>query len=576
MKYVIYCRKSTDTEDKQVASLESQENELLELAKRYGLNVVKILHESRSAKAEGRPIFASVLAMIQKGEADAILCWKLDRLARNMADAGRIIDLLQHSVIKEIRTHDAIHLPSDNVLMIAVQLGMANQYVRDLSENVKRGNRTKLERGGWPNHAPFGYINNKFTKTLYLDEKVAPFIPRLFEVYAQGGKSLKEVSEQLYAEGLRTRSGKKANKGFIHRVIRDPFYTGVMLRTGKYYQGTHEPLISKELYDTANNVLDGKLHGRQQKRFFHLRGFMKCANCGCAITASKRKGHDYYFCTNGKRNCEENRHYLRAEKIDEMIAEALTKLQCDKELVEIAYEAAKEKVSSEGQYSTASVEMLEKRVEAIESSQSKLADSYAAEVTPEAIYTPKMKAWSNEIVALKTEIKKLKGKSNEGVSTLEPIKNTFLQGISAQKNYLDASPEEKRVLVSELLWNLSLGNQKIQSLQFKPLYAAIAKEPKPDDFAKMLRGQDSDLLRKLMGLAGKPFPTLPRENLTTRSLYQLLRDSAKKSAPHPSRGSRADGGWSAGGNLCAERVGANIITNGRSPYQKDRTPRLRP
>src|SRR5690606_14909561 len=125
---LIYCRKSTDTEDKQVLSLESQENELKRLAEAHGLNVVGILHESMSAKAEGRPIFQQLLQLIASGKADAILCWKLDRLARNFIDGGRIIDLLQKAAIKEIRTYEGTHLPSDNVLMLAVNFGMANQY----------------------------------------------------------------------------------------------------------------------------------------------------------------------------------------------------------------------------------------------------------------------------------------------------------------------------------------------------------------------------------------------------------------------------------------------------------------
>ena len=159
---------------------------------------------------------------------------------------------------------------------------------------------------------------------------------------------------------------------------------------------------------------------------------------------------------------------------------------------------------------TSSVESLEKRLQEIETAQSKLADSYAAEITPEAIYTPKMKALTNESVAVKAEIKKLKGKSDSQLATLEPTKKTFLQGISAQNDYLAGKPEEKRILLQELLWNLSISRHKVQCFQFKPLYAALAKEPKPTDFQTMLRGQDSDLLRKLMGLPGKPFPTLPR------------------------------------------------------------------
>lgn len=139
MKFIIYCRKSTDSEDRQVLSLESQENELRALAKAKGLQVVEVLIESKSAKKAGRPVFNDMLKMIERGKVDGIICWKLDRLARNMRDGGVIIDLLQNGIIKEIHTHEGVHRPSDNVLLMSVNLGMANQYIRDLSENVKRG-----------------------------------------------------------------------------------------------------------------------------------------------------------------------------------------------------------------------------------------------------------------------------------------------------------------------------------------------------------------------------------------------------------------------------------------------------
>jgi len=96
------------------------------------------------------------MKLITDGKADAILCWKLDRLARNFIDGGLVMDLLQRGVIKEIRTYEAVHLPNETSFILAMQFGMANQYSRDLSVNVKRGNREKLSRGEWPNHAPFG------------------------------------------------------------------------------------------------------------------------------------------------------------------------------------------------------------------------------------------------------------------------------------------------------------------------------------------------------------------------------------------------------------------------------------
>lgn len=313
MKYILYCRKSTDTEDKQVLSLDSQETELLELARTLGLEVVKVLRESKSAKAEGRPVFDALLQELQSGKADGVLCWKLDRLARNMADAGRVMDMLQRGVIKQIRTHDAVHLPTDNVLMLAVQLGMANQYIRDLSENVKRGNRTKLEQGGWPNRAPFGYKNDKATKLLVLDPPQSNLVSRAFALYATGQYTLGQVRKILNQEGYRTESGTELNKSLIERIIKNPFYMGVMLSHGKYYPGNHEPIVSKELYDAAQAVLNGTTRPKSQTLLFPLRGILLCASCTCMYTASLKKGHQYYYCTNGKGSCGAHAKYLRSE-----------------------------------------------------------------------------------------------------------------------------------------------------------------------------------------------------------------------------------------------------------------------
>jgi len=166
MKYFLYARKSTDVEDKQVLSIESQLAELQALAKREQLNVVEVFVEKKSAKMPGRPVFNDMMARIQKGEAQGIVCWKLDRLSRNPVDGGQIQWLLQNSVITHIQTHDRAYYPTDNVLMMSVEFGMANQYIRDLSVNTKRGLREKARQGIYPSSAPLGYVNNPRTKTI--------------------------------------------------------------------------------------------------------------------------------------------------------------------------------------------------------------------------------------------------------------------------------------------------------------------------------------------------------------------------------------------------------------------------
>jgi site-specific DNA recombinase len=161
LRYFIYCRKSSEAEDRQVLSIESQINELKRLAERLNLSIIDVFTESQSAKSPGRPIFNNVLKKINQGKADGILCWKLDRLARNPIDGGQIIWMLQKGIIKHIQTFDRGYYPEDNVLLMSVEFGMANQYVLDLSKNVKRGLKTKAEKGWYPAPAPLGYLNDK-------------------------------------------------------------------------------------------------------------------------------------------------------------------------------------------------------------------------------------------------------------------------------------------------------------------------------------------------------------------------------------------------------------------------------
>src|SRR3989344_6237731 len=135
MSYFLYARKSTDIDDKQVLSIESQLSELRTLAKREGLEIVAEFTEKRTAKFPGRPIFNDMMNRIQTGEAQGIICWKLDRLARNPVDDGLVSWLLQQATIERIATPERSYYPADNVLLMSVEFGMAHQYIRDLAVN---------------------------------------------------------------------------------------------------------------------------------------------------------------------------------------------------------------------------------------------------------------------------------------------------------------------------------------------------------------------------------------------------------------------------------------------------------
>lgn len=486
MKYFVYCRKSSEAEDRQVLSIESQESELKKLAERTAISIDKTYTESKSAKEPGRPVFDQMLSEIEKSGDVTILVWKLDRLARNPVDEGKIKWLLQKETIKEIKTPERDYHPNDNVLITSVEFGMANQYIRDLSANVKRGNRAKLERGEWPNHTPLGYFNDRITKSVVLDFERAPYIRKMFELYATGGYSLKEISDLLYQDGLRTYSGKKVQKGYIHRIIKNPFYHGVMLRDGKLYPGKHPTIISRNLFDQANNVLSGNFHSKKEKHFFHLRGFMKCAVCGCMITATKKKGHDYYYCTNGRGACEEHKKYIRSEVADTFVAKILSEIYFDEELIEIMYRAAKEKLGHQNQYLLTSIETLKNRLKSLQEGRSRLLDSYIAGLVPKAIYESKMKDLSNEEVLLESQLSQIDYGDN-GSGTLERIKEVFLTANRAEKEYLAATNEKKRRIAEKLLWNLSIENKKVASFQLKMPYQLLVNKAKIGSLSTKLR-----------------------------------------------------------------------------------------
>ena len=135
--WILYARKSTESEDRQIQSIDDQTAYLKEVAHREKLHIAETICEAKSAKApDVREGFKNLLGLIEKGKVQGILVWKLDRLSRNPIDSARIQWYLQTGKIKCIKTSERNYWPEDNALLFAVEQGMANQYIRDLSKNV--------------------------------------------------------------------------------------------------------------------------------------------------------------------------------------------------------------------------------------------------------------------------------------------------------------------------------------------------------------------------------------------------------------------------------------------------------
>jgi DNA invertase Pin-like site-specific DNA recombinase len=301
-EYFIYCRKSSEAEDRQVLSIESQTRELEQLAAKLNFTIVEILTESKSAKDPGRPVFNTMMQRLYRGEAAGIICWKLDRLARNPVDGGSIIWAIKQHGIKVMTPAQSYAREDDNIILMYIEFGMAQKYVDDLSKNVKRGLKTKIENGWYPGVAPAGYLNHtdKLTgqNTLIKDPERFPLVRRMWEKMLTGLHTPPKILEMANTEwGFRTRptrrmGGKPLARSAIYQIFTKPFYYGRFeypSRSGQWYQGKHEPMITEAEYDRVQTLLGRKGRPRPQSRHeFPFTGLIRCGECGRMVTADER------------------------------------------------------------------------------------------------------------------------------------------------------------------------------------------------------------------------------------------------------------------------------------------------
>ena len=313
-KYFLYARKSTEDDDKQVMSIEAQLFELEEYAKRENITVKEIFTESKSAKTPGREQFARMIEKIEAGEANGILCWHPDRLARNSVDGGKIIYLVDTGAIASLRFPQFWFEPTpQGKFMLQVAFGQSKYFSDNLVENVKRGIRQKLRRGEWLTKAPYGYINNLKTKTIEPHPVYSKIVVRAFEEYVKGIYTLEGLAKHLADLGMITSHQTPLAKASIVRMLTNRAYLGFIKHRDEWHNGSFTPILSPTLFEAVQKVLTTRKKPRKSKvaHGFVFTGFAKCGECGGMITAqyaTNRFGtkYTYYRCTKKHGVCSQS------------------------------------------------------------------------------------------------------------------------------------------------------------------------------------------------------------------------------------------------------------------------------
>src|ERR1043166_3796501 len=290
--HVIYARKSTESDDRQVLSIDSQIQELKLVALRQGLVVSDVLTEARSAKAPGRLVFDPLMRRVDRGEVGSILCWKADRLARNHADTGRVLQALADHRLQSVITPDRTYTGDGNDrFMAGFEFGVATKFIDDLRANIKRGMRARRERG-WPSYPP----------PLRFD-----LVRRLWDMLLSGAMRPSQIAKYANDElGLRTPKSSHAGGNLIqvqlvYKIFKSRFYLGLPLHraTGETWTGRWPAMVTQEEFDRAQEILGRSSRPRPSKHEFAYSGMLRCGQCQGVLTPElhpRPNGKTYLYC----------------------------------------------------------------------------------------------------------------------------------------------------------------------------------------------------------------------------------------------------------------------------------------
>lgn len=348
IKYCLYARKSTESEERQVLSVDSQIKEMLQLAERDGLEIVDIRRESHSAKDSGqRPVFTEILADIRSGRYTGILTWAPDRLSRNAGDLGSLVDLMDQKLLLEIKTYGQHFTNSPNEkFLLMILCSQAKLENDNKSVNVKRGLRMRCEMGLWPAPAPTGYLNDKSRDKkchIIADPKRAPVIKQMFEKVAHENWSGKKVYQWLKNDvRFTSTNGKPLTLSNVYLILKNTLYHGAFeypKGSSNWYTGKHRPLIAKELFEKVQEQLKrSEIMNPWGSKEFAFTRLIACGSCGAAITADEKfkklKGgsvnrHVYYSCSKRwQKDCACG--YIKEEELIEQLIRIINTIKLDR------------------------------------------------------------------------------------------------------------------------------------------------------------------------------------------------------------------------------------------------------
>jgi DNA invertase Pin-like site-specific DNA recombinase len=491
---VIYARKSSESEDRQALSIESQVRELKLIAARQGVSIGEVLAEAHSAKAPGRPVFGELMRRIHQGEIRGVVCWKMDRLARNHLDHGAVLQALAEGHLERVVTSDRTYTGDGNDRFIGnFELGMATKYIDDLRANVKRGNRERFSRG-WVNHnPPLGYLLDPVTKEIVKDPERFDHVRRMWELLLQGAMrpdAIRALANKQW--GFRTRrfkriGGNPLSRSVLFRMYANPFYAGtIKLADGRTYPGAHPPMISAQEFDEVQLILGRPMRSRPQKHEFPFVGLMKCGYCGGAITAEqhvKKSGlrFVYYRCSRRKMEMPCREPAISASQLEEQFAELLGQVSIPPKIQAWLQEQVARELEREFPRQEQVLANLTGELDASRREEDALLTLRLRDLLSDDAFVDRRRRMHEQRDALQRQIEAAKRGTADVVADAQTV---FEFAAKAKTAFLEGTPVQRRVILEAAGLNYTLASRKVALAWTEPL-SVVAKAAACRDWSAM-------------------------------------------------------------------------------------------
>ncbi len=490
MKAILLARVSSrEQEDGQ--SIPAQERRLREYAERKGLTIDEVFKITESSTKDTRKEFEKILERIRKSkEPIALVADTIDRVQRSFKESVVLEDLRKEGKVEIhfMREGLILNLKSNSADILRWDMGVmfARSYVLQLSDNVKRSKEQAAKNGIWIGLAPLGYIHvmqENGDKTIIPDPERAPFITKLFELYATGNYSLLKLQEEAERMGFRNKKGHKIAKSVIDEILKKPFYSGMMQTKYGLVEHHYQPLISRHLYDRVQDVTHGH-HKKPHKSVsepFALRGLINCADCGCIVTPEIKKGrYIYYSCTNAKGNCK--RVYVREEPLIATLSTHFDQISLSEQQIIDVTRYLKNIHESQALFHSESLQALRKEQDRIQKRLNQIYDDKLDGLIDERMYLERVATYK----ARQTEIVDQMGRHEKADQNFYITANLVMNLASRAREIFESSEtDEKRQLLDLMFQNLQLKDGSLSVSVREPFLTMMDFKNRPEEWGRL-------------------------------------------------------------------------------------------